>query len=82
MKYVIETIKSTNFGDHGERLRHSHEPVEGESVEDLLRRVLGLGQRFGSYDPTNEVVLRLVIEPDGTLSGAWPENTDANDARF
>lgn len=75
LEYVVETIESTNFGDHGERLRKSHAVVEGETVSDLIERVFEkVGHSFRTPDPTDEIVIRLVdasTKPDADGSDPW-----------
>ena len=75
LKYVIETIESTHFGDHGERLRRSHVTVDGEAVQELLVRVLDkVGERYRTPDPTDEIVIRLVdasTDPEARASDPW-----------
>lgn len=73
----IEAVESVNMGDHGERLRTSHVAVEGETVDDLVRRVFRkLGQPYMQHDVTDELVIRVVVEADGTTSGEAPRTTD------
>jgi hypothetical protein len=79
-EYVVDTIESTNFGDHGERLRKSHVVVEGETVEDLIARVMPrIRTRYTTPDPTDEIVIRLVdaaTKPDADPADPWSIRTN------
>lgn len=66
----IETLKSVNYGDHGERIRTSHVQVDGETIEDLVTRLFSeLSSEWQQHDPTNEIVIRVMVEADGKVSG-------------
>ena len=70
MRYSIETVTYSDMGDHAERVRTSHVTVENESVEDAIKRVFPrLGQRFMSHNPSDEIIIRVMVEEDGTISG-------------
>lgn len=65
MRLAIDGIKDTNFGDHGERVRTSHAHIEGETVEDLVARVLDLNNRWSPPGRAgDEVVIRVIVEPE------------------
>lgn len=70
MDISIETLEETNFGDHDERLRRSHVQVPGETVEEMVARVFSkyTGQ-WQNHTQTDEVVIRIMVNPDGTTSG-------------
>lgn len=73
LRFSIETLASVNMGDHGERLRTSHTPLPGETVEELVTRVFpALSSGWAQHDPTDELVIRVLVEPDGTPSGQTP----------
>lgn len=70
LRLSIETREYANMGDHAERLTRSHVQVPGETVEDLVRRVIRGMRPFCRLDETDEVVIRLMVEADGeTVSG-------------
>lgn len=74
MRLSIETLTAQNYGDHAERVRTSHAQVDDETVEDLVRRVFPdlSGTLYRPHDATAEIVIRVVLEPDGTPSGQLP----------
>lgn len=70
---TVTVLASQNMGDHAIRVPTSHEYVPGETVEDLLRRVLPSLRPYGRPDPTDEIVLRLVVDRFGEApSGPRP----------
>jgi hypothetical protein len=72
MQYAIETIESTNFGDHGERVRRSHAMVEGETVEQLIARVFPkIEQQYASHDYTDELIIRVIEVPEPAAHDPW-----------
>lgn len=71
LRLAIETREYTNMGDHAERVTRSHVQVPGETVEDLVRRVVRGLRPFHRLDETDEVVIRLLVLDDGeSVSGA------------
>lgn len=78
MQISISAVKTVNLGDHGERQTTVYEYVPDETVEDLMRRVLH--EQFSTYgraEPSDKVVLKLVIGADGKPSGSAIESQHA-----
>ena len=70
LRISVSTRESVSFGDHGDRLTRSHVTVDGETVEDLVRRVFpNLGETYRQHDATDEVVLRVMVGADGKVTG-------------
>lgn len=73
---TVTVLASQNMGDHAARLATSHEYLPGETVEDLLRRVLPGLRLYGRTDPTDEVVLRVVVDRFGETPRTSPDLDD------
>lgn len=71
LNIAVTTTENTNMGDHGERLTRAHEYVPGETVEELVRRVLFSG--YGRTDPTDVVTLRVLVAHDGSFPDKNPD---------
>jgi len=77
LRISISRSTLTNCGDHAERVRYDHAYIEGETVEAMVRRVIGpsIGSRFSAPDAADVIEVRLMIEPDGRVSGTPPPTT-------
>ncbi len=64
MKYVIEHHTADYRGDHSADIVVAIEPIEGESVTNLLSRTLGCAETI-STTPGDHLVLRLVKPAQG-----------------
>jgi hypothetical protein len=77
--YVIDVLADVNYGDHGDRTRKSLVPLEGETVEELIRRAFRDldGSRWKHHCSTDTIEIRVAEEPDGEPSGQQPMPTGA-----
>lgn len=68
MKISVLLATSENRGDHAADLRVAHEVRPGETVEELVRRLLHRrrgrgGSRVPEPIPSDHIELRVVVEP-------------------
>lgn len=69
MKLSVSVAKTANMGDHAERMTTVKEYIEGETVEDLVKRCFPIlsddagSLKYHYMDYTNKIVIK-VIEPD------------------
>ena len=59
--YSITLLSEWNFGDHGEVRPTHHEVLEGETVEDLIRRVIP-AKPYAPADARSQIVLQVTVE--------------------
>lgn len=72
----VSVVEDTNYGDHGERITKAHVYVPGETVEDLVRRVLpDLTRQWSRFSPSDTVELRVAIGADGEPTGQVTNQT-------
>lgn len=63
LNYTITAMTERNFGDHGDICPSAHEPIEGETVEQMILRVLPeLTRVYGRARETDHIVLRVTKE--------------------
>lgn len=61
--YTITAMTERNFGDHGAVMPTSFEPVEGETVQELILRVLpSLTRPYYTGSPQDHIILRVTSE--------------------
>lgn len=63
LTYTITAVVSTSFGDHGAMMPTSREPIEGETVEEMILRILpSLTQPYQRADPGDHIIIRVTQE--------------------
>lgn len=75
--YTITAMTERNFGDHGAVMPTSFEPVEGETVQELILRVLpNLTKPYYSGNPQDQIILRVTSESVERLAEASKPSRD------
>lgn len=62
LQLSIHTLRDINYGDHGDRLCESYAVVEGETVEELVRRVLF--RPYRTPRSTDQVLIQVMVDHD------------------
>lgn len=61
--YTVTAMTEQNFGDHGAICPTAHEPISGETVEELILRVLPrLTRQYERASTNDHIVLRVTSE--------------------
>lgn len=77
LKISVSLLSEQNFGDHGAMMRRDFEVVPGETVEDLVRRVMpGIGKKFQKPNPVDVIEIRLMTDAAGVVSGTLTDDWD------
>lgn len=66
LQITVTEVADTNFGDHGEYVRRSHEARLDETVEQLVRRIFEPSP-FGRDRSGDRIEIQVVVGHDGRL---------------
>ena len=72
MKIAATLREERNLGDHGEFVTIAQEVHDGETVEQFVKRVMKVGDRWRSVNYADSIVLQIV---EGTAESVAPEPT-------